>query len=1719
MAAKYIYQNGFLLLLFNFISTAALEKRFSDLKRCADEECSMLLVRGKALDDFRGPDCRFLNFKKSETIYVYYKLAGRRADMWAGSVGSSFGYFPKDLLSINHIYTEKEIEIPAEETDFVCFETGFDKFQSYDVDYLLGFLNEDSKDQSNATSSHVSKSIQMDTKPPEEDDNYVPDEQNVSPNETELSPSETLTTPDTEAEGNYEPQVMPEPTVDEVVVEPNETKESFQHVPEEENLHRQEDILEPSVTLSENAQIPELKTSHGTTFDAVVTGEATTVKTTPEEEETQEEIQVETQEEPAPELPLLTADIVEEQAEIKADESMWSSFGDAVFSVVTGGEKAMHEADINSDEEEDDDDDEEIVAPPKTFEEIKADKQPLDIKYPSIEAPRVVSKPEDGQEMVQEVNDEPKSEAEEHLFEIGDVVVGPDEAMLKRRNVLPTIETANKEESTQDEALPTQENLQFQTNGSDVEQDEEEPTQEEALPTQENIEFQNNGGDVEIVEEEPTEEEALPTQEDFQFNKNSSDVELDGVVNVSNGRNDTTKAQDSHDVVKPADPLDENTTKSKEKLPAEKAGLNVFNIVHNLARKSKKVHSKLDNNDESVKDEPMDEDVDVTMEIIEEIEPDLKEVEVELLEDENALSSQMGSVENTEPVDSPNVPEIVTPEDGDEGPLTSTDDPSETSSPEMLPVEPTPEPEPVYSDDVMRLSILREHFSEEKMARCQKYLGLTNLFKLEAMFEDLETELQATRQSHRGSVQDIENALERILEASENAILDEVEKILDSRESKYSYNQQVGSNIDEETEILDDFQELAFSLRRKYSTASDSAPLAKGVRDNEPDELNVKEAVPVILEDADSENSTDLEEDVTLTSTHPLEQDTKSKKPEGIILDQVPSAVPDVSVEEDVGHFNKNQDNQQSFEAGDKMPKVPQATLESPLDMGLGVEVENSPSGTLESLEPPSEFHEDDVGLFSTALVYLGCIAAMCKSKTTEWATAMIASLPDEWRPGDTLLGCPWEAVGVTAVVGILTFTLFFWRTVLAVKKREYLVDHKKLDEQIVLLKKEKDDALVKITELQKQSELLKENQKESAVSATTAQKKLRALQKRVSEAEMLNQQSSQEKQRYIKQLEEERTSSQKNETRIEKLERSIEKLQQSRKKTQEALAKTTVLLDEAKIREDARHAQQKSLEKDYTASKKENNTLKLTIKNWEDTHRELSEKIKVYQKSQKELEDSLAQKDHNIEVLSDLLSDLEACDVQKADPSVSANRDMSVDKTTAIKNRIQQMMDVSRVQTTLSVVEEERDRFMSKLHAEEKARKSLEEQHQELEHAIATIKSEKSLVENQYKVLQQKNEIIVEMYQQKESALQQRLTKEEMERRSKESMLTEVGGKATEAEEQVRVLRQRINEMEEQMRKTEEMYKEQIKEQENKTHSNWITARNAERALNQEKVEASKLREKLTVLTSQLNEKRAPLFRPNSGQFPGPRQGPRPPSDPHGRYAESKHMSGLEMLGPRNSSPANMDAPIQAEGTVSSESPEPGPGSFIVSPIKDCPDSGPPPHEHLLPPGRLPPPGAYRPMRPGPYPPGPGPYPHPPPGALPPHPHGPLPANGHPGMPMGGDFGPRPSNGHAFQPRPGPVPMDLRGPPPPHMRPPPYYGPMPPPHVLRGPMGPHQPFPPDMRYPGPRGGPPLNMPRGVPPPGALPPHSGPYAPPDSFQSTGAHSNTESPDAAAGAEP
>ncbi|XP_028980771.2 transport and Golgi organization protein 1 homolog isoform X3 [Esox lucius] len=1926
MAVNFAHVYFFILFIQNLLTKAAAEKRFSDFKRCADEECSMLLCRGKASNDFVGPDCRFLSFKKGETIYVYYKLSGRRTDIWAGSVGNRFGYFHKDLLAINHIYTDKELEIPAEETDFVCFDTGYDKFDNYDIDsllvssLLLSDLEESVKEsvetldliQSSVSSTvdtevtllekkEIDSAVLEDIKEvvsdqvsvvvpdqvsavvpdqvsavvpdqvsavvpdqvsavvpdpdsevapdpdsevaPDPDSEVAPDpDSEVAPDpDSEVAPdpdSEVAPDPDSEVAPDPDSEVAPDPdsevesshpetiletldtvddsslvddsgpvvrssTVDDSgpvvrsgsvddsgpvvgpgsvddsgpvvgpgsvddsgpvvgpgslddsgpvvgpgsvddsgpvvgpgsvddsgpvvgpgsvddsgpvvgpgsvddsgpVVGPGSVDDSGPVVgsgsvddsglvvgsgsvvdPRAEELmdelQKEKQKTEPPVPasvvdpekgdtkeslseplsvdpvldnaadiISEGRILPKLKTTLGATFDAVTTDDEDTWKVTPYDEEDKKSTEFDYQQDKDSdyhlrETPLLA--FSEERSNLKQkitpdsdqedgsseiadqnsnDKNMWSSFGDTVFKIVSGGERTPHVP--GSEEEDDEDEDEEGKITTENLPKIEKSK-----------------------ENIQLLTNDPEKEPEEteQLVIEKPVDVNFGEGALK----------ASDKESQM---------LLFE------EESEEEDIKPSTPPADEVIPFENTEeASVEklSLNDNPVPKQLTQTEILSDFDSNAKEVDQKSVV---------------------------------EELPIKEKASRDFSQVENklklgdtmLSRQFKELKAPdQTENTESHQGLPIEEE---EGDVIDDMEN-----EEELLEDENAALSasiddkykeSTSEYESEQPSrdnevlfsDEAKEAHDIVPEDYDTDKYLESTSLDQSLTPPLEGKVWDPVPEPEYSDDVLRLTLLRDHFSEDKMESLQKILGLQHLFRLEFLFSDLEQELKAARLSQTNTSEDIDKALEAILEASETPILDEVERMLDTRDNA---DQQVeAGEFDEEAAVLDDFQELAFTLRQKYSAASDSAPLAAGREqgrhpDTEkgmPDDLGEEKSFPLLPEDNDEENIT-----VTETREETKAPEEKPDHDEGL-------SRPDMGFEEDVGHFNRNKDNQPSFKTPEEIQRGPQPILENTLDVGL-VDMEN-PSARFPETPPVSDFHEEEQSgsSFSSVIIFSGSVLALVYEYLGIYAVTMIQCLPEEWKPGPDFYGVSWEPVVVTACAGLVGFLFLFWRSVLSVKSKSYLTSEKEMIDKMRNLEQEKKEILQKVAELQQQGEELKEQQELSEKSSSSSLQKIRELESLVQEMERQNERLKEEKNLLSKNFDEERTNAAKHEDQISEMDKTIEKLKHSRKKTQDALLKATVRIDEAKLREDARSIQHQVLEKDITCLREENQSLQRAAKSWEEKHREMSEQIRAYQKSQKELEDSVAQKDHNIEVLSDLLGDLEACDDLKGGVS---NGDASNDKQAVIRNRVKQMMDVSRVQTTLSVVEEERDRFMTKLLNEEKARKQLEEQYQKLEHEILVVKGSKNHLENQYKTLQQKNEIMTEMYQQKENALQQKLTKEEFERRNKEVMLTEVDGKAMEAEEELKVCRRRIKEIQEELKQTEKSYKAQIIEQEQKSHENWVMARAAERALLDEKKETTNLRNRLTEMSSKLNELRRPLFKPTpgmasmplrrgdsygpspvSGGAPSPPlmiegpgrppsapvgrrnepYGPRPPSDPHGRYLPDHNhpvAARPDPSGPRTSSPSNLDG--------SNSGPQ-GPVPMLVSPIS----SG------LVRPLLRPPSGpGYRP------PPGPGPHLPPPPPFMYRQPNGP------PGMMLPGA---PPPNGHP----PGPM-MPLGQRPPPlgvYGPPPPQYGPMPPPFGVRGgplmprPTGPPRPY---SQY-GPRD-------HSIPPQN-LPPGTGPYPP------------------------
>ncbi|XP_017549527.1 otoraplin [Pygocentrus nattereri] len=116
-------------LLHQAAHTVRMEK-LADRKICADKYCSYVISVAEALEDYIASDCRFINLKKGQMIYVYSKLKPVEGAgvFWSGSVyGDRYmdqmgviGYFPYNHVNETQIFEKKTIEMPTTDMDFFC---------------------------------------------------------------------------------------------------------------------------------------------------------------------------------------------------------------------------------------------------------------------------------------------------------------------------------------------------------------------------------------------------------------------------------------------------------------------------------------------------------------------------------------------------------------------------------------------------------------------------------------------------------------------------------------------------------------------------------------------------------------------------------------------------------------------------------------------------------------------------------------------------------------------------------------------------------------------------------------------------------------------------------------------------------------------------------------------------------------------------------------------------------------------------------------------------------------------------------------------------------------------------------------------------------------------------------------------------------------------------------------------------------------------------------------------------------------------------------------------------------------------------------------------------------------------------------------------------------------------------------------------------------------
>ncbi|XP_042189374.1 transport and Golgi organization protein 1 homolog isoform X2 [Callorhinchus milii] len=492
-------------------------------------------------------------------------------------------------------------------------------------------------------------------------------------------------------------------------------------------------------------------------------------------------------------------------------------------------------------------------------------------------------------------------------------------------------------------------------------------------------------------------------------------------------------------------------------------------------------------------------------------------------------------------------------------------------------------------------------------------------------------------------------------------------------------------------------------------------------------------------------------------------------------------------------------------------------------------------------------------------------------------AEFFVSTLPEDMKPGPDFYGLPWEPVLMTVFVGILTLLIFFWRTCLSVKSRRYQMTEKQLSDKIQQLIQEKAEVLDKVStyenKLQEAKYVMEDAQK---VNATVSDES-KEIRESCRELEQVNLHLEKRVKDLQASLDKEKQQSTKQQDLILETQNSVKKLQEAISLHSVELSQLQESLYKAKSREERAHSDLQSVLEENAQLKQSKDQLLKEAEGWSERHGELNEQIKLCQKAQRDLEETLVYKDNEIEVLTDCVMQLRQLDAD-SDNDVGYGWDKEVesempngeppDKTKRAKMKIQQMMDVSRVKTTLKIIEEERDHFQAKLCDEIKARHELEEQIQQLEHDYVSTGTERSRLENEFKTMQQKLEILTELYHQKEMALQKKLTQEEVQRQEKEQKLSVADERALQAVEEVKMYKQRIQEMEEELQKTERSFKNQIATHEKKAHENWLSARTAERTLTEEKRESANLRQRLIELNQKLSQIQRPsIIKPTPGR------------------------------------------------------------------------------------------------------------------------------------------------------------------------------------------------------------------------------------------------------------
>uniref|UniRef100_A0A2D4PG73 MIA SH3 domain ER export factor 2 n=1 Tax=Micrurus surinamensis TaxID=129470 RepID=A0A2D4PG73_MICSU len=477
-------------------------------------------------------------------------------------------------------------------------------------------------------------------------------------------------------------------------------------------------------------------------------------------------------------------------------------------------------------------------------------------------------------------------------------------------------------------------------------------------------------------------------------------------------------------------------------------------------------------------------------------------------------------------------------------------------------------------------------------------------------------------------------------------------------------------------------------------------------------------------------------------------------------------------------------------------------------------------------------------------------------------------------RPGPDLFGFSWEIV----MFAIFTVLLFLCRMYKSVQSRRYLKKEKQLANNIAELIEARCKLMDKLSLHKKEYAELENTLKDGnflqeSTIASNIKVKLEERELLVGysgsniqyeELNGLNSALKNEIEHLEKELKEEKSKQSEQDDLMAEIQKRRASLENEAKsiQCQVAEAKTTLKVYEIN-RERLKTSLQDATEENRHLHESEKQLLQ-EAEGWNERFNELKEQIKMYESSQANLEEALKNKESQVKSLTDCLLRMKdwSCATGQYDSMDDNHKDNDIKNETENeqhfdvpeKETVKKLIYAAKLNAHLKSVETERNQIYSKIDDEKKAKEELAERIERLQREHVSLQSENIGVQNEIQKLQQKLKVMTELYQENEMNLHRKLTVEEKERLQKEEKLYKVDEKINHAAEELNTYRHRVKDLEEELERTVCSYEKQINSHGKKAHDNWLTARAAERQLNDMRKENLHRRQNLTEIEFKYN-------------------------------------------------------------------------------------------------------------------------------------------------------------------------------------------------------------------------------------------------------------------------